>query len=166
MLPRAEAGVPLTTAAMGFLPRGPGADREREQLRAGEGLVVLHKNLLLSSGGRELSQRDDDQGHKHRRTQEGGDDNGTDSSGPQRACRDREQGGMSSAEPVGSRQEGPQGSPPHPAQPQPPGHTPAPEPPALATVALLPYPHAVDARSCVPVASSLGQGAEASLASS
>lgn len=75
--------MPFAASTAAFLPRGPQADGEQEQLRAGDGLVVLQKNLLLSSGGQELSQRDDDQGHKHRRTQEGGDDNGTDSSGPQ-----------------------------------------------------------------------------------
>ena len=97
MVPSAEAGASFAATMAELLPRGALADREQEQLRARNGLVVLPKNLLLSSGGRELSQRDDNQGHKHRRTQEGGDDDGSDSSGPQRACRDREQGGERSA---------------------------------------------------------------------
>lgn len=61
------------------------------------------QKFLLSSGGRELSQRDDNQGHEHRCTQEGGDDNGTDSSGPQRACRDRNHSGVRLGRSLGGR---------------------------------------------------------------
>lgn len=64
---------------------------------------LWYRNLLLSSGGRELSQRDDNQGHEHRCTQEGGDDNGTDSSGPQRACRDRNHSGVRLGRSLGGR---------------------------------------------------------------
>lgn len=94
LLPRAEAGAPLATSAAVLLPQGPPAAGKQQQWRAGYRLVVLQKHLLLSSGGRELSQRDDNQGHKHGCPQEGGDDNGTNSSGPQRACRDRKEGGV------------------------------------------------------------------------
>lgn len=46
--------------------------------------TCIKKNLLLSSGGREFSQGDDDQGHNHRRAQESSDYDGTDGSRTQR----------------------------------------------------------------------------------
>ena len=137
-LPHAAAGVRSAASAAAFLPRGPRADGEREQWRAGDGLGVLQKHLLLSSGGRELSQRDDDQGHKHRCPQESGNDNGTDSSGPQRACRDREMRWREVSRASGSQSGRAGGGHPHPARPQPPG----------------PCPHAAPVWPRAPVAAS------------
>lgn len=95
--------IPLPWSCQGLSAPSRAAHEEQRQCgRWGADRGVLwYRNLLLSSGGRELSQRDDNQGHEHRCTQEGGDDNGTDSSGPQRACRDRNHSGVRLGGPEG-----------------------------------------------------------------
>lgn len=46
LLPSAEAGVPFATSAAAFVPRGPQAEGEWEELRAGDGLVVTGKSFI------------------------------------------------------------------------------------------------------------------------